>query len=894
MTWRRVRHLCVPLAGVVALAAGLPVSAQTAPDDAPAASPAAEAPAPAPSNASNPAPRPVDSTPFTPDEIRRLTSDTLVRLSLTRLREIEEPELEDYQITATGLRMARRLNPDDVELIRLEAEAWQSIGDEERAMPLIAEIVRRDPSDTVAQLRLITHRLGKLQTVEARLAAYERFLGDEGRALDPSIRSRLALDAALLAREFGDESRFTDLLTTATTLDVTNKEAAVLFAAVHLDRTTDPRERCDILANVLLADPADPQAHWQLSRELYAQGAFKGARRFGERRADLLTILGVSTALEDLLENYLMTLFTDGPDEVLKQLKSIENFYLAQRLRFNRHQREIGKDPGPDPTYEPIAAPLEMIRLAVAFGRKDDAEVAAAARRIAERHAAELRDMRQPTDSEKNPSPPEEIAKYTRRTLLSTSTARLWAGVETDLAAADIETLASDPEEPLGPDALARLRGLVAVRRGEYDAAVALLTPLADNDAIAKMGLAITAELRGDERTALSWYARAAKEHPATVAGAGARLRVETILGKPIAQSPTAAALDEWALNLAPWIDGFTKSPYSFMSLSAQHVPSRVGVLDRVTLRLTLRNVSRFPLAVGDESPIQPRLLLTPKLTARNDDMTRFTQAEVFVMDRRLRLMPGEAITVDLWASRSRLGVWLDVFASTGLTLRWRIMQGFRVKGNAQFDAGPLTLTADSDLLTRENTQPATNADEVAQAMRDAPGGRALVHAMLRVVGNAVSRGADAAEVEQRRRMFVEVVSDRLASATDFEKFYCLPLAMRAGLLSPGSRVSEVVRDNAPAETVAILILTGYEPLDAVRRYAEHPDPDVRKMAQLSLAVSERFGVDPATAPAPAPLVDEAPAGAAPPPAADPTAEPAPEGDPAATPPAEQPTPAPQ
>ena len=53
-----------------------------------------------------------------------------------------------------------------------------------------------DPSDTVAQLRLISARIGQFQTAEERLAAYERFTGPEGKGLDPAIRSRLALDAA--------------------------------------------------------------------------------------------------------------------------------------------------------------------------------------------------------------------------------------------------------------------------------------------------------------------------------------------------------------------------------------------------------------------------------------------------------------------------------------------------------------------------------------------------------------------------------------------------------------------------------------------------------------------------------------------------------------------------
>jgi hypothetical protein len=62
----------------------------------------------------------------------------------------------------------------------------------------------------------------RLQYADARLSAYDKLLGPRGDALDPAVRSRLAFDAALLARDHGDEARFLDYLTTSTTLDPTN------------------------------------------------------------------------------------------------------------------------------------------------------------------------------------------------------------------------------------------------------------------------------------------------------------------------------------------------------------------------------------------------------------------------------------------------------------------------------------------------------------------------------------------------------------------------------------------------------------------------------------------------------------------------------------------------
>src|SRR5690606_22072900 len=123
---------------------------------------------------------------------------------------------------------------------RLLLEAWYAAGDEAKVIEVTREIIRLDPSDTVAQLRLISDRISRYQSVEERQTAFDRLLGESGGAIDPSVRSRLALDDALLARELGDEQRFVERLSMATQLDSSNKPAAVLAATYALERLTDP------------------------------------------------------------------------------------------------------------------------------------------------------------------------------------------------------------------------------------------------------------------------------------------------------------------------------------------------------------------------------------------------------------------------------------------------------------------------------------------------------------------------------------------------------------------------------------------------------------------------------------------------------------------------------
>lgn len=827
------------LAAWLALVAGTTAHARQdqAPSDQPVPVPAAPDPEPAPAETREV----TDDRPLTEDDMRRLARDAIARLSLARLREVEDPTVEDYRISALGLRIARRLSPEDAELCRLELEAWDAAGNDREALSVVAQLVKLDPSDTVAQLRLITMRIRSMQTVDERLATYARLLGDAGRALDPSVRSRLALDAALLARESADEEGFVANLTLATQLDVTNKEAAALYATYFLERSTDGRERVDLLANLLLADHADRQVYLQLIDELFQRGAFRAARRFHDRAADLRDASRERPTVPEVFQRNLLVLLTDGPDACLREVQKVEDKLLSDVLFKNSNLRAAGRDPGEDPTSFPIPAPLEMLRMAIAYGLGDSAALAEHARRVVARHAIETDEMRKPPEVGVEPTPEEKLREYERRVALSRVTARLWAGIELDEAQTDIDALLADEEEVLQPDAVARITGWMMLRRGEVARAKELLEPLSVRDAIAQMGMGLIGELEGDQRSALRYYAKLALDYPQTAAGAAARLRVETLVGKPIAQAEEARALDEWSTTFAPWLDGVTRLGNEFMGLSAVHESNRIGPLDRPILRVTLRNNSRQPLALGPNHPINSRLLCTPRLTANNEDMTRITQPEVLNLGRRLRLMPGEEVRQDLWVTRGRLGVWLDVFCTSTVTLRWRIMQGFEVTLKNTFEPGDLTLTGVSDLMTRDPLAKAEDIETVAGPLAEAQG-RAFYHAVLRGLANATFRGTGEGELTNRRRLLAGIFAERLAQAPDLTRVFALPLLVRGGILVTDMAPMNVCRDDPSPFVKATMLMVGFpdknDPFP--RKMMEDPDPDIRAMAKDLVALLDR------------------------------------------------------
>ena len=808
------------------------------------------------------------ASPMDPQRLRTLAGEALTRMALSRLREIQSPELEDYQITALGLRLARRLLTGDAELVRLEMEAWGAAQNDARVDELNAELVRLDPFDTVAQLRLITSRVRKMQTAGERREVYGRLLGPGGVSIDASVRSRLALDAALLAREEGDERDFERLLTEATTLDVTNKQAAVLHATYYLPKLTDPRQRADVLANVMLSDPLDPEAHAQLGLELFQQGAFAAAKRFLERMSELKLALGIAPDINESFDQYILIWQVDGAEKCLARLQEVEDRLLGDKWAMNRQAREAGEDPGEDPKTIPIPGALEMLRLAIGFGRGESERVADAAARVAERHAREIEVLTAPP-AEGEPGPePGAVDAYERRVRLSRSIARLWAGVELDKVKEDLAALEADTAEPLAPDAAQRVRGWIALREGDIEGARTLLEPLIPDDPLAFLGLGVALEQSGDTAGAIRTYARLALTHPRSAAGSGARERVETLLGKPVIPSENIRKLDEWGLALAPWVDVIARDAAQMVSLTAEHLDAELDVLERPVLRVTMRNVTRHPLAVGPEAPLNSRILLTPRLSAQNRDMTQVTQPEVLTLDRRLRLMPGEALSVDVWTTRGRLGVWFDLFAGSRVSCRWRLLQGFVVKESGFFQPGSLCVTAVSDLMHRESLPSGEDFPSVLADLTSASG-EGLLRALIRTSINASFRGEGEGDARERRAKLNEALVERIKSMNEFERTIMLPLAARGGLLMVSLAPMDAVRDDPSPFVKAAMIMVGFpDPNDPYpASLTEDADPSIREMATAMVQLNKRLAA-PGDSSAPS-----SPPPASPPPSPEPAEE---------------------
>ncbi|MDP1660630.1 MAG: hypothetical protein Q8L55_01835, partial [Phycisphaerales bacterium] len=261
--------------------------------------------------------------------LRAIAAQQLARAALMDFRALPKQDAgpADARYMATLLRDAVSLDESNAFILRFAIDAAAQAGDQQAVLALTRALVGIEPDDTSTQLQLIRARVGLAQNAEERLALLENFLGPRGEQIDPSVRSRLAVDAALLQKETGDARGFVESLTAATTLDGSNTGAAALALDFYSSRVKDAQGRFELLANTLLASPLDAGMHGTLARELAIAGATDQAIRFYDNAFALRRRqVGPRSSVENEADarqrvDYLVQVWRSrGPEAVVKQL----------------------------------------------------------------------------------------------------------------------------------------------------------------------------------------------------------------------------------------------------------------------------------------------------------------------------------------------------------------------------------------------------------------------------------------------------------------------------------------------------------------------------------------------------------------------------------------------
>lgn len=776
-----------------------------------------------------------------PDPPERLSADLLAaqgiaRLAIIDLKTVGAATAADYELAAEALRTAAALAPADQTILRLQMEAASQAGDQATVQSIARTLMTLDPKDAVATLRYISGNIAQMQTADARLAAYDRLTSDKADQLDPSVRSRLALDAALLARERGDIQGFADRLARAVALDPTNKDAATLSLNFYQARMDDPVGSLELMLNLMYADPFDPEVYEAATHLLMRNGAYRGAGRMAMLSRRLAQLMGSYPTGDARTRIDLAEWNSAGPDVLINRLSDQLDQAREAARQERRAYEQAGRPADAAPRPEEIFLPFDSnrVRMLAAAAVGDTERASTFLNELAETARKSGEDLLNPT---LRPSgfTESDAARAIQGYIVELATLRLWTGLQTDEAGKNIQAIKA--AGLVDPRVIERLDAMLAYRTGRRGDAEAVLAARAREDAHALLGIAIIADETGDRALAVSAYTAAASRAPDDVIGAFSRTRLQLLGADPAESSPVVRDLEDIVAGIPVWLESLIDSPQRSISMNVQPVRSMMRANERTPVRVTLTNNAPIPLGVGPDRPIDSRLLFAPAVEIGTQRMPGADLVEVASLDRRLRLLKGESIDIIAWPDMGMLSYALELGADKQTRVRWRVVQGFQMGPGGIYEPCAHCVVADTPTLIRRTP---ARYDAVLEALAYAmqTGGAAELADALQSTILKLTKPSEAPTLQLDQAGFdslMEIVAGRFASLPRASKILILATLPPASAVPQTVRIDQLAAQDTDEHVLATLLaFRTYRPEDPVFNSPRLQDvPRLGRIAQL-------------------------------------------------------------
>jgi len=743
------------------------------------AAPAQPAPGPTAAQPAGVAAAPVAA----PDQMKVALSSLVATFALVDLRLNPAPQRRDFLVASALLTDACRLAPTDTILRRLAVDAAAAGEDGAALDEHLRALVKLDPADAGSQLNLINRLISSQQTAKGRLELYDRFLGPKGATIDPSIRSRLALDSALLLRERGDSDTFLKRLLMATQLDSSNAEAASLYADSLIPALTDPSQRFELLANTVLADPLEARTHMRVGRFLASSRAPVGALRFFRIAEQLEMGTGREMHPAEKSELYVQRWLIEGPIPVATEIGRLINNprKLIEEERARRvvlNQELFGL---PEVTDLQLAFEMSVVRTSAALAARDEALFAAAVKDIGDTIALRRSWL---ADAAKRPKSfsIEAINEEINFWLPQYLTFKLMHAMHDDKPL-DGELVTQVGTVAEGSPLRARLDALVLAKT-EMFMGMEKLAALAGSDPVSAVARAWLMDRPEQDKSSLTAveaiadYQKIVDNSPGTVFGAFAETRLKA-LGAPLPAAPAVAKLEAMAAAAPKSLELYANSPGQRASVIMEANSKTVGPMDRIILKARLRNTSNMPLAIGVDRAISNRAILAPSIRLVDEAASDYVTSEPVGFDRKLRLLPGEDVSVDIWADGGFSGWAVGNYSAASQRISYRLLQGFYVDNDGMPRISPTGFSADVSGILRTSFPSELSQTATAPAAIEAASGMALLNAVAAIRPALIATGSSG---DPAATKIMTALSARYAKANAMERAAILCLVPHANL----------------------------------------------------------------------------------------------------------------
>jgi len=602
----------------------------------------------------------------------------LKRAAILDLRLHESPSPIDYEFSAILMEMALSLDPQDAELARDLAQAAWLAGDEQRMLDATRQVIRIDPGDTVAQLRLISAKINEKQTLEERKALYDRFLGDAGNSLDAAVRSRLALDAALLEREAGNTAGFLERLHQATRLDPSHKSAASLAAQYYASVRNDHVTNLDYQIRLLKADPLDANVHMTIAKMLARQGAIEECKRFLYNAIKLFSL--ETGSIPEQIEEIRISIEwqADGAEVPMGPLDAaISDQRAAAQARIDAYiEAQLPTDGLLKPSDLRYTLGINKMRIFAAHANDEHEKVRSVLDDIEltiTEDIARFAQMASAPGANVNALLSQVVVR-----MLDLNTIRAIVGLDADRIREELQAMRE--QLPGSADQLDRIEPMALFAEGRYEEC---LQATSSSRGVAAIDLirAQSFERLGRKDEAIELYMKLAHNNVMQAIGAYCYTRLQHLGVADQVLTDAGREMIILAERVPGWIEKMLERPSSFQYLSVEHEKGVYHEGDRPRLTIRLQNTAPVPLAVGPNAPINSRVLVEPVgVATQNNNFAGTPRSKVIQLDTRLRLEPRESLSVSIYADSESTDWLIEQQPGTSMRQRWRLIQGFRAR----------------------------------------------------------------------------------------------------------------------------------------------------------------------------------------------------------------------
>jgi tetratricopeptide (TPR) repeat protein len=299
-------------------------------------------------------------TPASSAAARNLLADALVQDARTRLRDSRLPPALAARQACALLQAANLLDPSDLVTLRLLADAARATRQPTVLRDALRQTLKLDPANLVAQVEYLDLVALSSQALEERARIYQAAM--DKTSFDPQVRSEMAVRLATIYYERGDAEASATLLKAALQLNDVNVSA--LQGLAKLSSQGKSQERLSSLANLLAADPYQPEAWLAGARVLASANLHGNAADWFIIAIEQSRLDGVTPPADvylDLATELAIAGRRNEAEPLVRQLSSLPDAPLSSILLAQACTQEFPpREPGPATSTAPATQPQDM------------------------------------------------------------------------------------------------------------------------------------------------------------------------------------------------------------------------------------------------------------------------------------------------------------------------------------------------------------------------------------------------------------------------------------------------------------------------------------------------------------------------------------------------------